>query len=100
MAACVLSLWWLLQLRDRPFAFALAWFIAVPGASLIAYQLTAGVRRTLLVRTTRIFGAGILGCLGVIPLGFVFDRAGWPIFHSWGLGHGAFVIALPILWLV
>jgi len=46
-----------------------------------------------------------LGCLGSIvagfflmfPLGMVFDAMNWPLFHSWGLAHGSFVLAWPIL---
>jgi len=31
------------------------------------------------------------------PLGWVFGLMNWPMFHSWGLVHGSFVIAWPML---
>ena len=54
----------------------------------------------------------VLGCLTYIaigfalmfPLGMLFDDMKWPLFHSWGLAHGSFILAWPALtllaWLV
>jgi hypothetical protein len=39
-------------------------------------------------------------CLGfalMFPLGWLFGKMNWPVFHSWGLVHGAFMIAWPLL---
>jgi hypothetical protein len=37
------------------------------------------------------------GFLLMFPLGWLFGEMNWPIFHSWGLMHGSFVIAWPVL---
>ena len=34
--------------------------------------------------------------LGVM-LAALFDAMQWPVFHSWGLGHGSFLIAIPLM---
>lgn len=31
------------------------------------------------------------------PLAAFFDRMKWPLFHSWGLVHGSFLVAWPAL---
>jgi len=42
----------------------------------------------------------ILGFALMFPLGWVYGVRNWPVFHSWGLVHGAFMIAWPLLTLV
>jgi len=52
--------------------------------------------------------ARFLGCLTYVavgfllmfPLGMLFDSMNWPLFHSWGLAHGSFILAWPLLTLV
>jgi hypothetical protein len=39
----------------------------------------------------------ILGFFLMIPLAMLFDAMNWPLFHSWGLAHGSFIIAWPLL---
>jgi hypothetical protein len=41
-----------------------------------------------------------LGFLLMAPLGMLFDRMNWPLFHTWGLAHGSFIIAWPLLTVV
>jgi len=36
----------------------------------------------------------------MFPLGIVFDSMNWPLFHSWGLAHGSFILAWPLLTLL
>jgi len=43
------------------------------------------------------FAAVVLGLFLIAPLGMIFDRMNWPVFHSWGLAHGSFLIAWPLL---
>jgi hypothetical protein len=48
------------------------------------------------------FGARLLisivaGFLLMWPLGALFGRMNWPVFHLWGLAHGSFVLAWPLL---
>lgn len=31
------------------------------------------------------------------PVGWLFGAMGWPMFHGWGLAHGSFVLAWPVL---
>lgn len=33
----------------------------------------------------------------MFPLGALFNFMNWPVFHEWGLGHGSFLIAWPLL---
>jgi hypothetical protein len=42
------------------------------------------------------FIAVVIGFLAMFPIGTVFDQQNWPVFHSWGLAHGAFTIAWPL----
>jgi uncharacterized membrane protein len=39
----------------------------------------------------------VIGFLLMWPVGWLFGRMGWPMFHGWGLAHGSFVIAWPVL---
>jgi hypothetical protein len=45
----------------------------------------------------QIVGSIISGFLLMIPLGMLFDAMNWPLFHSWGLAHGSFLLAWPAL---
>jgi hypothetical protein len=42
----------------------------------------------------------VFGFLLMIPLAMLFDAMNWPLFHSWGLAHGSFIIAWPLLTLI
>ena len=44
-----------------------------------------------------VFGSIVGGLLLMWPLAALFGANNWPIFHSWGLMHGAFMIAWPVL---
>ena len=49
----------------------------------------------------RYFLAIVGGLIFLVPLGALFDRMNWPVFHGWGLIHGSFIIAWPLLtWLL
>jgi hypothetical protein len=39
----------------------------------------------------------VVGLFLMVPLAMLFDAMNWPLFHSWGLAHGSFVIAWPLL---
>jgi len=39
----------------------------------------------------------VIGFLLMWPVGWLFGQMGWPVFHGWGLSHGALVIAWPAL---
>jgi ABC-type tungstate transport system substrate-binding protein len=43
------------------------------------------------------FASFFLGFILLFPLGWLFDRMDWPLFHSWGLIHGSFLLAIPLL---
>jgi len=42
----------------------------------------------------------VSGFLLMFPLAGLFDAMNWPLFHSWGLAHGSFMIAWPMLSLI
>jgi hypothetical protein len=44
--------------------------------------------------------ATVLGFALMFPLGWLFGTMNWPMFHAWGLAHGAFIIAWPLLTLI
>jgi hypothetical protein len=39
----------------------------------------------------------VAGFFFMWPVGWLFGAMSWPVFHSWGLVHGSFVIAWPVL---
>ncbi len=39
----------------------------------------------------------VLGFFLMFPLGKLFDAMDWPLFHTWGLAHGSFLLAWPLL---
>ncbi|MEZ0231499.1 MAG: hypothetical protein ACAH12_01560 [Methylophilaceae bacterium] len=41
--------------------------------------------------------AVICGFFLMWPLALVFNKFGWAVFHTWGLAHGSFLIAWPLL---
>ena len=41
--------------------------------------------------------AVVLGVLLLLPLGWLFGTMHWPMYHNWGLMHGAFFSAIPTL---
>jgi hypothetical protein len=41
--------------------------------------------------------AVVLGFLLMVPLARLFDAMNWAVFNTWGLAHGAFVFAWPML---
>ena len=41
--------------------------------------------------------SGLLGVVLMWPLGALFNFMDWPMFNSWGLAHGSFIIAWPFL---
>jgi hypothetical protein len=51
----------------------------------------------MVITTTSWCFSAVLACLSLGPLGQFFDYSALPVFHTWGLGHGSFIIALPIL---
>ena len=56
---------------------------------------TAAVRRR--GSLARIIAAILLGFLAMVPLAAVFTTMDWPAFNGWGLAHGSFVIAWPLM---
>lgn len=38
-----------------------------------------------------------LGFVLMVPLSALFDAMNWPLFQSWGLIHGSFLMAWPML---
>ena len=42
----------------------------------------------------------VLGFALMFPLGWLFGVMNWSVFHSWGLIHGSFIVAWPLLTLI
>ena len=40
--------------------------------------------------------APVLGLLLLVPISVLFDYMSWPVFHSWGMAHGAIWFAWPV----
>ena len=103
-AAAVLGGLWLVQgaldLSSQPFIFAFMYFVALVGFPIVAFLIANRSPRPAIFLAVRIVLALLIGIGGIYPLGKLFDAMEWPIFHTWGLGHGSFVIAIPVLvWL-
>jgi hypothetical protein len=41
--------------------------------------------------------ATVLGFFLMVPLARLFDAMNWAVFNTWGLAHGSFVFAWPML---
>jgi D-alanyl-lipoteichoic acid acyltransferase DltB (MBOAT superfamily) len=39
----------------------------------------------------------VLGFFLMVPLAHLFDAMNWAVFNTWGLAHGSFVLAWPML---
>ena len=53
--------------------------------------------RSIMLSVLTGLGSIVLGLLLMVPLGLLFDGMNWPLFHTWGLAHGSFIIAWPVL---
>jgi hypothetical protein len=85
------SLWAQRFLVDGPFPYSLAVFALSVATVVLAWSLATGGPVGTALRIIRIAVSAIVGLLSLLPVGDLFDRMDWPIFHSWGLGHGSFV---------
>jgi hypothetical protein len=45
----------------------------------------------------RIIVAILFGFLAMLPLAALSTMMQWPVFTGWGLAHGSFIIAWPVL---
>ena len=43
------------------------------------------------------FASIVTGFFLMWPLGMLFDAMNWPLFNGWGLAHGSFILAWPML---
>ena len=85
------SLWAQRLLIDGPFPYSLAAFALTVATVALAWTFATGGPVGTAKRIIRIAVSAIVGLLALLPVGDLFDRMDWPIFHSWGLGHGSFV---------
>jgi hypothetical protein len=86
-----LSLWTQRFLFDGPFPYSLAAFAGTVATVALAWALAVGGPVGTVTRIIRITISAIVGLLALMPVGELFDRLEWPIFHRGGLGHGSFV---------
>ena len=85
------SLWAQRFLGDRPFPYSFAVFALSVATVVLAWTVVTGGPVGTAKRVIRIAVSAVVGFLALLPVGDLFDRMDWPIFHSWGLGHGSFV---------
>lgn len=78
-------------LFDGPFPYSLAAFAVTVATVALAWTLAIGGPVDTAKRITRVAISAVVGLLVLMPVGDLFDRMDWPIFHSWGLAHGSFI---------
>ena len=61
-------------------------------AVFVAGALIVNVSSALLKQILRIGFSAIPALLALFPVASVFDQRNWPVFHSWGLAHGSWLI--------
>jgi hypothetical protein len=68
------------------------------GGKLIT-SISQEHRRTLEVKSSLYTGliAIVLGFFLMLPLAHIFDAKNWAVFNTWGLAHGSFIFAWPML---
>jgi hypothetical protein len=86
------SLWAQRFLGDCPFPYSFAVFALSVATVALAWTFATDRPVGIVKRIIRVAVATVIGLLGLLPVGDLFDRMGWPIFHSWGLGHGSFIL--------
>jgi len=82
-------------LNELPFQIFFSVVALCITAITIAVVAGLGSNARALRLTIRVGAALILGILSLFPVGSLFDEMKWPLFHSWALGHGSFVVAIP-----
>jgi hypothetical protein len=87
----------LLDLGPKNFVYALSYGVVLLGCPIMMFLLVSGSERRTVLQALRIVLSLLMGFLGLLPLGALFDTMNWPIFHSWGLGHGSFLVAAPAI---
>ena len=85
------TLWMQRFLVDGPFPYSLAVFALSVATVVLAWTFATGGPVDTAKRIIRIAVSAIVGLLALLPVGDLFNRMDWPIFHSWGLAHGSFV---------
>jgi hypothetical protein len=85
------SLWAQRFLDDLPFPYSFAVFALSVATAVLAWTVVTGGPVGTAKRVIRIAVSAMVGFLALLPVGDLFDRMDWPIFHSLGLGHGSFV---------
>jgi hypothetical protein len=82
---------------DAPFPFALALLVLSLSCATIAGRVTMGASLASVRRIARVGVAGIAGVLGLFPIAMVAERMNWPFLSPWALGHGTFIVVVPVI---
>lgn len=76
------SLWTQRFLFDGPFPYSLAAFAVTVATVALAWTLAIGGPVDTAKRITRIAISAVVGLLVLMPVGDLFNRMDWPIFHG------------------
>lgn len=87
----------LLDLGPRSFVYGLTYGVVLLGCPIVTYLIVSRATNRMVLQSIRVVVSLLVGFLGLLPLGALFDTMNWPVFHTWGLGHGSFVIAAPAI---
>lgn len=86
-----------LGIWDLDYEFGVAWIFLSLGLGVIFYAVANNESRKVRVRSIGMTSSFVIGSLLLYPLGRLFNFYRLPIFNTWALSHGSFVIALPLL---
>jgi Na+/phosphate symporter len=89
-----------LDIWGLDYEFGVAWIFLSLGLGVITYTVANNASRKVYVKSIGMIGAFVIGSLLLYPLGHLFSLYQLPIFNTWALSHGTFVIALPLLVLI
>lgn len=66
-------------------------------AAALAVAVIANASPSTVKQIIRIGLSAIPALLALFPVATLFDRMNWPVFDSWGLAHGSFLVAVPVM---
>lgn len=97
IAGAALSTTLLPPMSDPISLRAVGLFVLVYLLVFLAAAVVVNASPPILKQIVRIGVSAIPAFIALFPLAALFDRMNWPVFHSWGLAHGSFLIAVPVI---
>src|ERR1043166_8865437 len=81
----LVGLAFLLDLQSRSYIYSLVYAVILCGVPVLTFLLVNGTQKDIVLQVARVLVSALVGFYGLLPLGAIFDKMNWPIFHSWGL---------------